>query len=538
MKLRNYLFLALLGLAGAVLVAGFQHNPGYMDAEYYYAGGLRLAGGHGFSEPFLWNYLDDPAGLPHPSHAYWMPLASLLAAAGMRLGGGLGFEGAQIGFVLVAALLPPLTAALGLPLTGRPRSAILGGLLAAFPGFYAPFLTTTDTFGLYMLLGGLFLLLAGGRGAWGAGAEGAAGGRGRAAARLLGLGVLAGLMHLARADGLLWLGLALGLVFMEAWTSPSTPAGRGPWIGRALLAALLVCAGYLAVMGPWMARNLNAFGTPLAPGGAQALWMTDYNELFIYPAGQLTPERWWATGLGAILHVRSAALSANLQTALAVQGAIFLAPLVLLGGWRLRIDSRVRLGAAAWLLTLTAMNLVFPLAGGRGGFFHSGAALQPLFWALAPVGLDTFIAWGERRRGWRGGQARAVFSAGLVGLALLLTVLLVSGRVQGGQWGEPQGGYVRLEGVLQAQGARPEDVVMVNNAPGYFIASSRPAISIPYADLDGVLAAAQRYGARYLILEIDQILGARDLYTHPSDRPGLRYLTTAYGAHLYEIQAP
>ena len=44
-----------------------------MDAEYYYAGGIRLAEGDGFTENFLWNYLDNPVGLPHPAFTYWMP---------------------------------------------------------------------------------------------------------------------------------------------------------------------------------------------------------------------------------------------------------------------------------------------------------------------------------------------------------------------------------------------------------------------------------------------------------------------------------
>jgi hypothetical protein len=82
LKPRIYLALWALGLALVLLAAAFQSVPGYMDAEYYYAGGLRLAEGSGFSEPFLWNYLNDPVGLPTPSHTYWMPLASILAALG------------------------------------------------------------------------------------------------------------------------------------------------------------------------------------------------------------------------------------------------------------------------------------------------------------------------------------------------------------------------------------------------------------------------------------------------------------------------
>ena len=159
MTRRNYIILFLLGVGVTLIVAVFQHAPGYMDADYYFAGGLRLATGHGFTEPFLWNFLDDPAGLPHPSHAYWMPLASLLAAIGMKLSGITSFYTARIGFLVLAGFLPPLTAHLSFSLTSRRDHAILPGILAAVPAFYLSYLGTTDTFGIYMFLGGLFLLM-------------------------------------------------------------------------------------------------------------------------------------------------------------------------------------------------------------------------------------------------------------------------------------------------------------------------------------------------------------------------------------------
>ncbi|MFN2304750.1 MAG: hypothetical protein ACK2TV_13555, partial [Anaerolineales bacterium] len=105
---RDYFILYLISLTTVVIVAAFQSSPGYMDADYYYAGGVQLAEGHGFQEEILWNYLDDPSGLPHPSHAYWMPMPSILAATGMKLMGSSNFDAAQLGFLLLAALVPPL----------------------------------------------------------------------------------------------------------------------------------------------------------------------------------------------------------------------------------------------------------------------------------------------------------------------------------------------------------------------------------------------------------------------------------------------
>ncbi|MFN2121495.1 MAG: hypothetical protein ACK2T0_13990, partial [Anaerolineales bacterium] len=82
MRIRSYVLLAVLGAGLSVAVARFQPFPGYLDADYYFGGGLQLAAGKGFTEPYLWNYLDQPVALPHPSHTYWMPLASMIAAAG------------------------------------------------------------------------------------------------------------------------------------------------------------------------------------------------------------------------------------------------------------------------------------------------------------------------------------------------------------------------------------------------------------------------------------------------------------------------
>jgi hypothetical protein len=66
MTWRIYGFLFLLGLAVALGTASLQELPGYLDSDYYFVGGLQLVEGKGFSEPFLWNYLDDPAGCRIP----------------------------------------------------------------------------------------------------------------------------------------------------------------------------------------------------------------------------------------------------------------------------------------------------------------------------------------------------------------------------------------------------------------------------------------------------------------------------------------
>src|SRR5512142_793299 len=124
MKLRSYALLAVLGFALAFGTAQFQKFPGYLDSDYYFAGGTQLAAGKGFTEPYLWNYLDDPAGLPHPSHSYWMPLSSLITAAGLWITHSTTYAAGRLGFLLLAALAPVVTAALAYRFTCRTNLAI------------------------------------------------------------------------------------------------------------------------------------------------------------------------------------------------------------------------------------------------------------------------------------------------------------------------------------------------------------------------------------------------------------------------------
>ena len=520
MNWRLYLLLALLGLAAVTIVAVFQPSPGYMDADYYYAGGLQLVNGHGFTEPYLWNYLDDPVGLPHPSHAYWMPLASILAAAGAALLGPASWFAARTGFLLVAALIPPLTAALAWSFTSRRDLSLASGLLAVFPAFYLPFLPVTDTFGLYMLLGGFFFLILN---------------RKSSALNPLLLGLLAGLMHLARADGLLWLLIAfLAVLFIL----PKPPHRRILFIISFLL---LTLAGYLLVMTPWFIRNYAAFGTPLSPGGSKMLWLTTYDQLFGYPACQITFSAWWHSGFEAILRVRAWSLGLNLSNMLSVQGEVFLLPLIGLGLWHLRKDRRLQLAVLAWLVTLAAMTIVFPFAGARGGFFHSAASLQTVWWALAPLGLDRVIAWGSRKRGWNAVQAGRIFRPALIALAALLTLLIVYGRVmgEGGSpvWGQENYAYSRINTILVSQGLTDEAVVMVANPPGFYLASGNPAIAVPNGDVNTLLRVARRYKAKFLILEAGGTPGdLMPVYDHPAEQIALKYLGEVAGAQYYAIQ--
>jgi len=526
----HYLLLFVAGLMLVWAISIYQHAPGYMDADYYFATGKSLATGQRFNDSFLWNYLDDPEGLPHPSHAYWMPLASFVSAAGMLLMAELSFPAAKIGFLLIAGFVPVMTAILSSSLTGKRDLSLFSGLLAAIPAFYLSFLATTDTFGIYMLLGGAFfisvrmytngVLTASGNDRW----------------QFLSLliGLLSGLMHLARSDGFFW--LFLGLAFVMGVFGLGDGASRLQHKFSALAICLL---GYLLVMAPWLGRNWIVFGTPFSPGGLKTLWLTEYDHFFSYPADLVNPSNWWESGVD-IIKVRLSALGQNLQTSLAVQGEIFLAPMIAMGMWKMWPNPVIKTGFWAWLVTLLIMSLVFPFPGTRGGFFHSGSALQPLFWAVTPVGLQVFVDWGVRSRGWIAQQAGSFFKYGLLGLALLTTIWIVPRRVIGRdldqpKWNESSRHYSLLEDWLQAQGVESNVRLLVNNPPGYYATTSRPAVVIPDGGIEPLLAVAARYGAQYVLLEFNHPKDLDELYRQPGDVQGLDYLITIGNTHVFRV---
>ncbi len=525
MNWRIGISLYLLGLVVYSIPAYFQSSPGYMDAEYYYSVALQLKEGSGFNEMIIWNYLDDPDGLPHPSNAYWMPLPSILAWIGMVMTSSTEFVKSRIIFIPLAALVPPLTAVLAFRITHRRFSAILAGLIAVFPGFYLPYLVTTDAFALSMVLGALFLitidhLMVENK-------------RNSRPWYCLILGVLAGFLFLCRADGLIWL---IGGLITITWTAFSHGTR---WSRSSLLGALSLCLiGYFLVAGPWLARNLSVFGSPFSPGGNRILWLTEYDQLFVFPADSLTFRSWLSSGIDDILGDRAWSAGQNIQTMLAIQSGIFLLPLILLGFITHRSNPLLWIGLSGWLLTIFLMTIVFPYAGARGGFFHSGAAFQPLWWAIAPSGLNTLVDWGVRKRAWDRFQAERFFSGGILLLIVLVSLLVSYERIIGNDLSANRwdSGYIRYKSVeekLEQLGAEKSTRVLVNNAPGYYAATQRPSISIPYGDIQSTLNAAAKYQARYLILEIDQILGVPDLYTQPGDRQGLRYLGTVADSRIY-----
>jgi 4-amino-4-deoxy-L-arabinose transferase-like glycosyltransferase len=493
-----------------------------VDAYYYFGGAKELARGHGLTEPYQWNYL--AAGLPGvgqappwPSHLYWMPLTSLVAAPFMAASEALAghlldnrslFRAAQIPFIALASVLPLVGYAVAERLGGQRRHEVTAALLTLLSPFYFVYWSNTDTFALHALAASGALLAAlkagdaGPRSQWWA----------------LASGVGAGLAHLARADGL------LVLLVAAAWLLWAQRR-RGP-----VLAALLI-GGYLAVMAPWFARNLLVVGRPLA-GGTQTLWLREYDELFNYPATGLTPTHYFAAGWGPLLRGKWAALRDNLISLAVVQGGVVAFPFALAGLWRLRRLPLLRIGGLYGLGLLALMSLAFTFPGPRGGFFHSGAALLPWLMGAAPLGLDAAVeAVARRLPHWRPEKSKPIFTTLLVlvtaAMAAVVFTLRVLGREPGvAAWNRQDRVYADAAGWMAAFGASGDDLVVVNNPPGWTYWSNRPGIVIPNGDPETLLRVMKDYRARWLLLDANRPAGLASLYAAPGEEPRLRLLAT------------
>jgi excinuclease ABC subunit C len=131
--------LFLLALAvRAVLIATFP-DPAYPDSYYYVDVARSIAAGHGLSVDFVWifaevgNHLPNPAVLPIPSNAHWLPLASLIEAPFIAILGPNPYA-AALPMAIIGSLAAPLTWFIARDMGAGPLVGAAAGVLSAIPG--------------------------------------------------------------------------------------------------------------------------------------------------------------------------------------------------------------------------------------------------------------------------------------------------------------------------------------------------------------------------------------------------------------------
>ncbi len=463
------------------LIAALIKSPGYIDAAYYASGAELVARGD-WQEPYFWNYAAAPASLPAPAFAYWQPLPSLIGALGILLFPGMApFDAAQAPYILLGSLLPLIAYAIARRFGGR-RHGLLAGFLMIFSGYYVVYWSLPETFTPFALSASLALLyMASGR-------EG--GGR----MRWLVAGLLAGLAHLSRADGLLVPLVGVGLAFAFR---PGIP------VRLRLRDVALLLGGYLVVMSPLFIRNLSVFAAPLAPGGINVVFMREYNDLYRYPSS-LSLSYFLSQGAGPIIESRLSALGSILRVIVGVQTSVMLLPFVVIAF--IRRARREPFFTAGWfaLALFLAMTLVFSFVGPHGAWLHSAAALMPFVTALAVLGLEDVIRWvASRLEHWQPDRAHRNFGIAFVVIAFFISLFTFANRLiglDGSRWGDEVAAYQSVGEALAPIAPPGAMLVMTDDPPGFYRVTGYGGIPLVAGDEIMALQAMRDYGASCLVL--------------------------------------
>ncbi|NIV29499.1 MAG: hypothetical protein GWN58_08305, partial [Anaerolineae bacterium] len=229
-----------------------------------------------------------------------------------------------------------------------------------------------------------------------------------------------------------------------------------------------------------------------------------------------------AWGWADILRSKLWAMGVNFARFLAEDCLVFLLPFVLIGLSRLRRRPLFVLSTLYLMLIYLAHTLAFTFPGPRGGFFHASAAILPFLFTAGVEGLDAAVGWAARQRRWNLRQAQRVFGVAAVVLAALLSVYATARKLP--VWRHADSVYEEV-GPWLPQGSAAGEAVMVANPAAFWYYTGRRAVVVPNGGVDAVLAVADRYGVRHLLLDRNRPAPLAGLYTMETRHPRLRPVT-------------
>ena len=470
-------------------------DPAYPDSYYYVDVARALATGQGFNVDFVWIFAEvgsripDPAVLPIPSNAHWLPLASLVQVPFIAVLGPTAVASA-LPAVLIGSLTAPLTWLIARDV-GASRTVQLGaGVLGAIPAAGTVFMAQPENFAIFQPLAAATLWLAG-RGL-----------RGDVRAYVL-AGLLVGVASLSRNDAFL-LGAAVGLVFVidriRAWRAGDVP--------RLPVSAAVACfALYFLVIAPWWYRQLMVFGTlsPTASTGS-AIWLTEFRQW-----NSITADTSIATflsqGAGPIITSRLLGFVAAAANFAVIVGSVVLVPFMAWGAWRRRRSDDL-LPWFLWVgLMFVVWSLLFPLHIPGGAFIHSAAGMAPHAYVLALEGVAALVFWIARRRpAWQPEKAVPVFVWALV--VFVAATAFLYAPVARASWAAERSSRLALAAELDRRGVPLKDRLMTIDGAGFKYFTGRPGVTAPDDPIETLQAVAQRYDIRWLILERSAVVAA------------------------------
>ena len=319
---------------------------------------------------------------------------------------------------------------------------------------------------------------------------------GRSATWLLISGASVGLATLARVDGLL-----LGMAPLTAWL---VDRGWGPWNGgggRRLGVGTLLLAGILgvAVMAPWLGRNLATFGSAFPSAGGHTLWITSYNEQFSLSADP-TPASYLAWGWANIIGSK-----------LATWWELFWRTVVLLGGDLRRVPVRRLLAGAAARRHRALRDLLAAHVLRDGGDLHLPCAarrLLPLGRGLAALrasrwpwpqparrspGVGRWWAFLRRPQTHRFVEVAAVVGAVVLSLVGSLTLYDL--------WSYSHDREQEAAAYLEDAGLT-DDAVLYGDPSSLWHLTGNPGVPAPFDPYPVIEEVVRAYDARWVVVTL------------------------------------
>ena len=478
---RDLAVLFVVGLAARVLAALTIDYAPYTDPAYYSLVAERLATGDGFTVPVIWSFLEvgsrlpDPATLPVPSNAHWMPLTSILSAGAMAVLGD-SWRAGQLPMILLSALLVPMTAWVAGWLYPQRWVVLLSAILAIFSGPLLVYYPLIENFAPFGVLGAGALIAAmkatehRSSGWW-----------------LIVSGALAAGATLARIDGVL-----LTLAPATAWLIRGEfrrPAGWG--LGFASAAA------FLLVIGPWLLRNAAVFGASLPSTGGTTLWITSYNEQFSI-GHEVSLDTYLASGPAAIIGSK---LDSWFQlvgrTAVLLGGTFILSFVPAL--WMARRRRELWPFLAYFIAMFVVMGGLFTFHAPRGAYYHSAPAWLPIAIPMAVAAVPSVAnAAGRFWRFLRRPQThRFLAVAGTVG-AIVLS-LVGSAEIRR-QWERSHRLDVAAAQFFVSEGLT-DDTVMYGDPATLALLSGNPGVAAPFDPYPVIEKVVDAYGVEWLVVQ-------------------------------------
>lgn len=532
--------------------------PGGDEPAFYLTTAENLLSGRGLEVDALWSYQIPFPTVTHPSHEDLMPLPTGLIAASLAIQRALagveeiaalmqGQMASQAPGLILVALLAPLTYLVGrrsLPGRGPGTThawrgsrwiSLAAALLVVANAALGHEAASASSGAPFAFFAAWALVIAVRK----PGDEGG----------YFGLGLLIGLACLTRVDGLVLL-LAVPLAWWllppprrPVTDLPDNPAAEVVWeywpreqgserewqraLGPSLTHLVDLGVAFSLLVVPWLVRNYLAFGMPFPNSVLNQLWLTDYLETFNY-LEHPTLETWLAQGWQALLIQRGQALLYN--------GGTFLSStfpwgiLALPGLWLLRREWPFVTPLIYGLLLFFGSALVLPISVMAGVLDAAWGALVP-FLALAAM----YAVQQAARRLSRGSKVGdvlwiAVFLICLVlaGAQIAVTLPAEAERQQAEQE------QFQAAADWLAHSAPPDTVIMTVQPYLLNHAGGQPCIALPGAEpLDAAWAAAQQYGARYLV--ITQEFGNYPRVLQEGGDPRFRLVAVTETTQIYEI---